>query len=413
MSTLISPENTWALWSVILCGVAVSIYMEQRFAWAAKLSGPVLAIIFAMLLSNVRFPWQGESMRVMPYHAGTYEVINGFLVPLAIPLLLLRANIFTIIRTTGKTLLAFHVAAFGTVVGAFVAAFVFRNQVENLPEVIGIMTGSYTGGTLNFYAVQQTFDAPVKQGSALMVADNFVMAAAFILMMFMAGSRKLLSWFPHPHIDSHASEEEGEAASSHWGRKPISLLDIATALAIAMAITALATFTASSFKDYLTLTTENPSLATTVFVSLAGNKFVWLTIFSTSIATIFYPITKRINGGEQIGSYLLYIYLFTIGLPSDMVEVIRSIPTMFGVCAIMAGVCIIVTLALGKLLRLNLEDLLISINAALGGPPSAMAMAITKKWDRLVLPALLIGIWGYIIGTVIGVTVSESLKRIM
>lgn len=421
MSTLISPENSWALWSVILCGVAVSIYMEQRFAWAAKLSGPVLAILLAMLLSNVEFTWQGVSLTVMPRSSSTYDIVTGFLVPLAIPLLLLRANVFTIIRTTGKTLLAFHVAAFGTVVGAIVAAIIFRGSVENLPELIGIMTGSYTGGSVNFAAVQQSFNAPEEQATALMVADNFVMAGAIILMLFLAGSRLMLSWFPHPHVIEQEKNDASESASSHWGRKPISLLDIATALAIATFITATAIYIAGSIEATLSTWVNNTygqesleiPLWVTIFKELAGNKYVWLTVFSTLVATILHPVVQRINGAEQIGSYFLYIYLFTIGLPAELVEMFRNVPVLFGICAVMAIVNIIVTLGIGKLLRLNLEDLLISINAALGGPPSAAAMAIAKGWDRLVLPALLIGIWGYVIGTVIGITVGESLKRIM
>ncbi len=71
---------------------------------------------------------------------------------------------------------------------------------------------------------------------------------------------------------------------------------------------------------------------------------------------------------------------------------------------------LILTLGLGKLLGLNLEELLLSVNATLGGAPSAAAMAIAKGWDRLVLPGILVGIWGYAIGTFLGILVGEALR---
>ena len=78
------------------------------YAWAARLSGPVLAVSIAMLLAN---------LRVMPPKAPVYDVVHNELVPLALPLLLFRANVPHIVRTTGWLFLAFHVSAAGTVAG--------------------------------------------------------------------------------------------------------------------------------------------------------------------------------------------------------------------------------------------------------------------------------------------------------
>jgi uncharacterized membrane protein len=38
-------------------------------------------------------------------------------------------------------------------------------------------------------------------------------------------------------------------------------------------------------------------------------------------------------------------------------------------------------------------------------------MAVSAGWPRLVLPGILVGIWGYVIATPIGVLVVEWLKR--
>jgi uncharacterized membrane protein len=73
---------------------------------------------------------------------------------------------------------------------------------------------------------------------------------------------------------------------------------------------------------------------------------------------------------------------------------------------------LVFTLVIGRIFKMNLEELLLSVNATLGGAPSAAAMAISRGWSDLVLPGLLAGIWGYVIGTFIGIMVAETLLRL-
>lgn len=111
--------------------------------------------------------------------------------------------------------------------------------------------------------------------------------------------------------------------------------------------------------------------------------------------------------------YLLYLFFFVIGLSADLWQVIFNMPSLFGFCLVMAVTNLLVTLGLGRLFKLPLEELLVSVNATLGGPPSAAAMAIAKGWSSLVLPGLLVGIWGYVIGTSLGILMTEMLMRIL
>ena len=146
--------------------------------------------------------------------------------------------------------------------------------------------------------------------------------------------------------------------------------------------------------------------------TIFDNPFVLITFLSVGITTVFHRWTEKIQGAEDLGMYLLYLFFFVIGLKADLVEVVRKVPVLFGFCLVMAGTNLVFTLAVGKLLRLNLEELLLSVNATLGGAPSAAAMAISRGWSNLVLPGLLAGIWGYVIGTFIGILVTETLLKL-
>lgn len=80
MNTLISPDNTWALLAIITGSAAISIYLEQTYKWAAKMSGAIVALIFALVLSN---------FNIIPTDAPAYDMVWSYVVPLAIPLLLM------------------------------------------------------------------------------------------------------------------------------------------------------------------------------------------------------------------------------------------------------------------------------------------------------------------------------------
>jgi len=392
VTPLISPDDTWTLWAIILVGVAAAIFLEQNYRWAAKTSGPVLALVGAMVLSN---------FKITPTESSVYDVVGDYLVPIAIPLLLMRADVRRILRTAGSTFVAFHVSVLGTLVGALSAAWLFRDAFDQLPEVTGIMTASYTGGGVNFFAVKGSFDVSEELTNPLLVADNFIMAGMFALLLVLSGMRLFLRFYPHPHTAETDTHQSRSLAAEHWRPKSISLLDVAKCLAFAVVVAAVSQKLAAAVQA-----TSLPPLA----IAVVGNQYVLITGLSVTAATIFSRQMEKIGGSEELGAYLLYTFFFVIGLPADLVEVVTNVPLMFAFCLTIALVNLAVTLLLGKLLRLNLEELLMCVNATLGGAPSAAAMAIAKGWPKLVLPGLLVGIWGYVIGTFLGVLLGEILR---
>ncbi len=394
MPSFIAPDNVWPLWACIVVGAALSIWLEQTCRWAAKISGPVVALLLGMALSNTR---------LLPTDSPSYGVVEDYLVPVAIPLLIFRANIVRILRETGSMFLCFHIASVGTVLGAFLAAFLFRGAFDRVPEIAGIMTGSYIGGGVNFFAIKQSYNVSDTQTTQLLVADNFIMAGMFAVLLVFAGSQFFRRFFPHPHSLAGDKEDVTALAAKYWQRKEISLLDIAKALAIAFAVAAVSITLTGWLKQYIT---------SNIARSLIANPYVLITIFSVTITTLFHRQTDKIHGAEDLGMYLLYLFFFVIGLRADLVEVVKKAPVLFLFCLVIAVTNLAFTLAVGKLFKQNLEELLLSVNATLGGAPSAAAMAISRGWSHLVVPGLLAGIWGYVIGTFIGILVTEALLKL-
>lgn len=402
MDTLIHPENTWVLMSVMMAAVAASIYLEQRYAWASRLSGAVIALLIALALVNTG---------IIPAHAVLYDdIVWGYVVPLAIPLLLLQTNIRRIWRETGRLLAIFLIGSVGTVAGAVIGCVLLRTSIDGLPQVAAMMTGSYIGGGVNFTALADAFKVSGTLVSSTIVADNLNMALYFLILLGIAGNSFFRRFYPHPLIDeveqSGVSEEGKTLAASYWGRKDVSLRDIAMCVTYAVVVVTISKFLGATLS---TLVPPDGSWLSKMGGTFLGSQYVWITLISMIFASVFEKQVNSMNGAQEIGTFFIYMFFFVIGVPASIMEILTNAPMLFVFCFIMVVVNMLFCLIGGKILNFALEDILVASNANIGGPTTAAGLAISQGWTKLVGPAMLVGTFGYAIGTYIGIIVGSIL----
>ena len=402
MNTLVSPENTWVLMSVMLISVAVSVYLEQTYAWASRISGAVIALIFALVLVNTN---------IIPPHAELYDdIVWGYVVPIAIPLLLLQTNIVKIWRETGRLLVIFLIGAAGTICGALIGCVLLGSAIDGLPKVAAMMTGSYIGGGVNFTALADAFKVSGTLVSSTIVADNLNMAIYFLILLAIAGNAFFRRIYTHPLIDAvekNGESDEGKTlAAQYWGRKDISLRDIAMCVTYAVVVVTVSKFIGATLG---TVISPDANWFTKMCNTFLGSQYVWITLISMIFATFFEKQTSAMNGAQEIGTFFIYMFFFVIGVPASIMERLTNAPLLFVFCLIMVVVNMLFCLIGGKMLGFALEDILIASNANIGGPTTAAGMAISQGWNALVGPAMLVGTLGYVIGTYLGIIVGSLL----
>ena len=400
MDTLIHPENTWVLMSVMMVAVAVSIYLEQRYIWASRLTGPVIALVIALVLVNVG---------IIPSAAPVYnDIVWGYFVPLAIPLLLLQTNIRRIWNETGQLLAIFLIGSIGTIAGAVIGCALLQSSIEGLPKVTAMMTGSYIGGVVNFTELADLFKANGTLVSSAIVADNLNMAIYFLILIGIAGNAVIRRFYEHPLIDEverqGVSEEGQTLAAKYWGRKEISLRDLAMCIAYAVIVVTVSKLIGDTFA---TLVPADGGMLSKMCSTFLGSQYVWITLLSVLFTSIFEKQANAMNGAQEIGTFFIYMFFFNIGVPASITEIVTNAPLLFVFCFIMVVVNMLFCLIGGKMLNFPLEDIIIASNANIGGPTTAAGMAIAQGWTRLVGPAMLVGTFGYAIGTYIGIIVGS------
>lgn len=401
MNTLISGDNTWALMAITCGWAAFSIYAEQTWKWASKVSGAIVALVGALVLTN---------LGIIPTNCVWFDDICwGFAVPMAIPMLLLSCDIRKIGKEAGKILILFLIGAVGTTVGAVLGFKALGGVVEHLAGVAAMMTGSYIGGTVNFAALSDAFSVPGETVSAAVVADNLLMTLYFFVLIMIPSIKFFANKFKHPHIDEvnarGVDEEAKTQAAAYWGKKPISLMDIAINVAISVIIVCVSTQIAGVLSNVIPKT----NVVTSMLNGLFGNKYLILTTLTMIIATIFSKPLEGLSGSQEIGTYLIYLFFFAIGAPASIKAIFLNAPLLLVFCAIMVAVNMLFCFIFGKLLKFDLEDCILASNACIGGPTTAAAMAISKGWVKLVGPIMLVGTLGYVVGTYFGTFVGQFL----
>lgn len=382
MTPVILADNIWGLWAVMAGAVALCVYLERRYAWAKRVSALVLVLLLGILLSNIGF---------IPTESAVYDTVWDYLVPLALSMLLFHVDLKKIGHESGGLLIAFIISAAGTLVGGVVSALIFREWIPQMPGLAAMMTGTYIGGSVNFMALADTFGVSADLISAATIADNLNMALYFFILLSIPVKKRFARQAPN---------------KEHRPAEPLTLNNLSMSLAAAFIIVAICTALASFFEVFI----PSGNLVFDMIKGLLGSKYLWITTISVLSATALPAFFEKLTGGQVMGTYIIYCFMFVIGAPASLSLIIKRSPVLLVFAMVIVAFNMLFTFVIGYLLGFGRDLLIIASNAAIGGPTTAASMCIAKGWDDLVGPALLIGSLGYIMGNYAGILVGYSLS---
>lgn len=384
-NSIINSENTLILWSIILVIATIAIFLENRYTLVAKISGAIMALIIALLLSN---------FNIIPLESKVYDDVWGYVVPIAIPLLLFQCDIKKIWKESGRLAIIFLLSSVGTMLGAVVGFYLLREYIPTLNNIAGTMTASYIGGGVNFVAVQTALNLDKQLASALIVSDNLLMVLYFFVLIIIPTIPFFNKYFKREYRNDIKNMDDKKEV-----KRPITLEDVAFNFTISVLIVAVS----FGFSDLILAEDRG------YVINFLANKYILLTSITVILATVFSTFFKKLIGSQEIGTFLIYIFFAVIGIPASIKSIVVNSPLLLVFCAIMVIINMVVTFAFAKLFNFSLEEAILVSNANIGGPTTATAMAISKGWTKYVAPVMLVGTLGYVIGTYAGLILASNL----
>jgi uncharacterized membrane protein len=373
------PESDIFSLSAILFGLAYLGFWADNNKFARKTSGALWVIVGGILLSN---------FNITPFNASSYGFVIEYLVPLAIPLLLFKADLRKIFKESGAIMLTFLAASFGTIIAAIIALYII-DLAEIGPQIAGVFASGYIGGTMNFVAVAQAVEMTPDLFSVAIGANSVVSVMALMTLIAIPSIPLIQRLIPSAIMDNVNPHSKVEDLTQP--KHSMKLTHISGALALSFIICA------ASFKLAASLSIQQYSI-------------LFVTGIAIGVANLAPKTLMKLEGEFDIGMLIMYLFFAAIGLSTNVTAFLDSALNLFFYSLSLVTLHFLLVLCMAKIFKFDLAEALVGSAAALVGPAPTAAIAISRGWNTLIMPGIMCGLFGYVIANFLGVTITRLLS---
>ena len=354
--------------------IILSIYIGKT-KLGNQFGAALLVITFTAVIANLKLiPSASNSI-------GLYNVIFKHVAPISIFYLLLNVNLNSIKKAGLPMISLFIIGSLATIFGILLSWILLSPEIvlgNDAKIIAGMLTGTYTGGSVNFNAVALEYGFQ-KKGilyAGTIAVDN-VVTALWILVTLILPMLLSRIWKSKIGVNKINSDKV------KFSDKGINITSLAW-----LAFLGITSFYLSEILVEYFPRIPSILILTTIGIGLAQTKFV-----------------SNLNGSHDLGLYLVYLFLAVIGAYCEIGAVYQlkeigiTLLLFSSLAVLIHG---ILTVLFGGLLYRDWQMIAIVSQANVGGGASAIALAETFERNELVLPAILVGTLGNALGTYLG-----------
>lgn len=386
--------------AVVAGATLLAFWLDHRVAVLGKVGASLMALVIGALLSN---------FGLIPASSPVYDAIAGPVTMLAIAWLLLSVHVGDL-RTAGPRMVgAFGLALLGTALGALVGALLFAGFFGgDTWKVAGTLTGTYSGGSLNFVAVGRGVDLPARLFAGTTAADALTtgiwLAATLLLPLWIGRFFRPVPAEVLVADDTAATADANGHPHPFFDPEAVSVLDLARLMALGLILLA----AAEGLAGGLGALAEEGRVPTWL---ASVPAVLWLTTLALVVGHT--RTFHRPPGAMQLGNLALHFFFVVIGAWSRVSEIAAIGVEVFLYTLVVVGVHGLVVYGGGWLARIDVGSLSVASQAAVGGPSSALAVAVSREWPGFVLPGIIVGLAGYAVGNYLGFAVAYLVRGLL
>jgi uncharacterized membrane protein len=381
----------------VLLGVLALLFVvaaHERYGRVFKvLPLLVFAYFVPTLLSNTG---------VIPLESPLYAFIRSWLLPASLVLLVLCADIPSMLRLGRPALTLFLIATASVVLGGPVAYLALGWLVpaelgDEAWKGLAALSGSWIGGGANFIAVGESVGASNSTIAMMVVVDVAVANVWMAVLLYFSGRAESMDARIGADRGALDAVQRTVAEFQEKVARPTKLKDVLSILFIAFGTAAAATALASKLPDVGTII----------------NGFTWVVLLVTTVAlALSFTQLRRLDGAgaSSIGSAFLYLLIASIGAQAQFSEVVKA-PGLVAVGALWIGIHALVILVARRLLRAPIFFAAVGSQANIGGAASAPIVAAAFH-PALAPVGVLLAVGGYVLGTYGGLLCAVLLELV-
>ena len=378
---------------VYLLALVSLIYWLQTQSWMKgvfKYFPPVIWVYFLPMIST--------TLGITPPQAELYTWVKNHLLPAALILLLLSADVKAILKLGPKAIGTMLGGTVGIVLGGMISIAIFGAWLpEDAWQGMGALSGSWIGGSANMVAIGTSIGVRDALFGVMIIVDTVVGYGWMLVVIAISGFQARLDRF-NQVTDTTVADLTAHVEANTAKPLPLSFPGLIWIVTLGLGA------------GYLCLIAGQyiPPLGDVV------TAFGWTVILVSIVGLVlsFTPVAQlEREGASHLGNFFLYILLATIGAKADL-KAITEAPLFMAVGVVWIAVHATILFTTGRLLKAPMFLIATSSQANIGGVVSAPIVASVYQ-KGLAPVGLLMGVLGNILGLYFGFLTAQLMSWVV
>jgi len=387
--------NVFTISAIYLVVPFVIIFLFKKFTLAQKIGTVIMAYAVGIILALLGLIPTGSDPGAEGL-ASIQKTLMSITVPIAIPLMLFSSDFKLWTKSLPKTIIALVAGLVAVVIAVISSFLIFKDAgIQEIEKVCGMMTGIYTGGTMNFYALGSALNVDPE---TIILAYTFEVIVTFPFILFLtAGGYKFFRWllpFPDESVTVNGSTQkiDGNSFENYEGmlsKKYFSKMMVALGISVG--------FLAIGAGLSLLLTGGLNELV------------IILTITTLGIAASFNEKIRNLPKSFELGMFFILIFSIIVASQFDVYSLTGK---AFSLCWLILTIMLIaITLhvVICRIFKVSGDLFTVGIVGLLCSPPFIPPIVGAMNNKKVLISGIVIGLVGYAAGTYLGVLISMLL----
>ena len=369
------------------------ILLFNKYRWARSIGTVIMAYAVGIIAALIGFLPTGTEPGAEALESMQKTLMN-VAVPLAIPLMLFNSDFKLWTKSLPKTMAVLIGGLVSILIAVVSGYFLFRNAgIPQFDRVAAMMTGIYTGGTMNFSALGNMLEV---DPSLITMTLTFEEIATLPFIVFIvAGGYKVFRKLLPAQADGAAAETEeafktesfenykGMLQPKTFGRMMLGFLLSLGMLAVGAGLSLLITHKLNELIVILTITT-------------------------LAIAASFSPKVRALPKTFELGMFFILIFSIVVASKFDIHHIKGSLQILWFIVYVMLT-SIVLHLIICKIFKVEGDLFTVGHISLLCSPPFVPPIVEALGNRKVLLSGIVIGLAGYAAGNYLGVLIAWML----
>lgn len=373
----------------------IIILLFNRYKWAQKIGTVILAyaigIIIALLNTAFGFlPMEG-AVGYDTLHS-IQKTLMSVCVPIAIPLMLFNSDFKLWTKSLSKTMVALIGGVFAVCIAVIAGYFLLRNMgygsEDEFKKVAVMITGIYTGGTLNFTALSNIVHADPNTYNITLAFEEIVTLPLIIFIM--AGGYKIFRKILPARDETTLDEQQDNSVAESTFENYRGMLKLKT-------------FGKMMLGLLLSLLMLGVGVGLSMLIVGKINELVViLTITTLAIIASFSKKVRALPKTFELGMFFILIFSAVVASMFDVTRIDSSSLTIMWFILFVMIVSMVIFLIICRLGKVSGDLFTVSFISLLCSPPFVPPVVEALGNRKVLISGIAIGLVGYAIGNYLG-----------